>query len=178
MYAYMHIYTIHTCHVWHHRIHMNWINTNLYLSSLLHLTTLSLSLSIYTVYIYYIYIWLTSPHPLLRRCTPSVPLPLESSLLIEGAPAAPAPAPAMAPLAAPPASAETGTQVAQAEGSLAKGCRLGLWGILGPWNLEENEESGENWLECLENDIEWGRILYLYQHLEVHRQAKSASLWT
>lgn len=53
MYAYMHIYTIHTCHVWHHRIHMNWINTNLYLSRLLHLTTLSLS--IYTVYILYIY---------------------------------------------------------------------------------------------------------------------------
>eukprot|EP00435_Cladocopium_sp_Y103_P069690 s1096_g33.t1 len=57
-------------------------------------------------------------------CTPSVPLPLESSLLIEGAlPAAPAPAPAaMAPLAAAaaaPASAETGTQVAQAEGQKA-----------------------------------------------------------
>ena len=61
-----------------------------------------------------------------------MPLPLESSLLIEGAlPAAPAPAPAMAPLAAAapaPASAETGTQVAQAEGSLVKGCGLGHWG--------------------------------------------------
>ena len=56
MYAYMHIYTIHTCHVWHHRIHMNWINTNLYLSRLLNLTTLSLYLYIYYIYIYMTYI--------------------------------------------------------------------------------------------------------------------------
>ena len=57
MYAYMHILQ-YTHHVWHHRIHMNWIHTNLYLSRLLHLTTLSLSLYLYIyIYLYILYIY-------------------------------------------------------------------------------------------------------------------------